>query len=115
MSLLEAKDIREEPELIILAQSISICNPTHLFIVPDTSSRVIFTKKERLFLVSSNSNVIKLFKVIFKKAGGNFNELNVLLQAQYDDVRCKCVCPKQSNKTTKIQNVFVQTVEPKDW
>ena len=41
--------------------------------------------------------------------------VNMLLQAQYDDVRCKCVCPKESNKTTKIPNVFVQTVEPKDW
>ena len=41
--------------------------------------------------------------------------LNVSSQAQYDDVRCKCVCPKEGNKTTKIPNVFVQTVEPKDW
>ena len=37
------------------------------------------------------------------------------MQAQYDDVRCKCVCPKQGNKTTKIPNVFVRTVEPRDW
>jgi len=35
-------------------------------------------------------------------------------EAQYDDVRCKCVCPKEGNKTAKIPNVFVKTVEPKD-
>lgn len=38
----------------------------------------------------------------------------LISEAQYDDVRCKCVCPKEGNKTTKIPNVFVQTVEPKD-
>ncbi|XP_068710392.1 putative protein 2 [Montipora capricornis] len=40
--------------------------------------------------------------------------LVTLTEAQYDDVRCKCVCPKESNKTAKIPNVFVRTVEPKD-
>lgn len=40
--------------------------------------------------------------------------LMVISEGQYDDVRCKCVCPKENNKTTRIPNVFVQTVEPKD-
>ncbi|XP_022786194.1 transmembrane protein 9B-like isoform X3 [Stylophora pistillata] len=37
--------------------------------------------------------------------------LIVICEAQYDDVRCKCVCPKDINKT---KNVFVKTVEPED-
>ncbi|XP_058953827.1 putative protein 2 [Pocillopora verrucosa] len=37
--------------------------------------------------------------------------LIVICEAQYDDVRCKCVCPKEINRT---KNVFVKTVEPED-
>lgn len=35
-------------------------------------------------------------------------------EAQYDDVRCKCICPKEGNKTAKVSNVFIRAVDTKD-
>ena len=44
----------------------------------------------------------------------NYNSCFCYLQAQYDDVRCKCICPYDS-KSNKTKNVWTVTVEPQEW
>ncbi|XP_078359221.1 putative protein 2 [Oculina patagonica] len=65
-------------------------------------------------MIEEGNNIMISSNVCYIAVFTSLACLIAISEAQYDDVRCKCVCPKEGNKTTKIPNVFVQTVEPKD-
>ena len=47
----------------------------------------------------------------------SYSNVVILFQAQYDDIRCKCVCPEVSVENgTKTQHIYVSTInKAEDW